>query len=81
LLTSSGSNASVISSVTTSLPTATAKLLHIFGVLGGNKMDRKPNITQNIIFLGFIIHLPYKKYTKIHAILKKCIKFKGLYTF
>lgn len=33
MLTSSGSNASVISNVTTSLPTVTAKLLHIFGFL------------------------------------------------
>jgi len=33
MLSSSGSNASVISNVTTSLPTATAKLLHIFGFL------------------------------------------------
>jgi len=63
MLTSSGSNASVTSNVTTSLPTATAKLLHIFAFLVGgkkNEMDRKSNIKQDITFLDYV-YLPHKK--------------------
>ena len=70
MLTSFGSNASVMSNVTTSLPTATAKLLYIFGFLVEIKWNGQKIQHSTIHHFPWSCISAHKKYNKTHAILK-----------